>query len=208
LTVASAFTNLLKIFFVLLLLLAIVFGGIFWFDYLGILDYRRFVRPVEKYLPAFMRRGEALTEDLLLLDKEFLQKQEEMLAAREKELELSTTELEKRSLELKEYEAKLGEEQKRLEEEKKVLSEKISAYDNYKDNIRKQAQYLTGMPPKAAVERLSQLDDLLAIDILRQIDANAEEQGRASVVPYFLSLMDPAKSASIQRKMTKVGGEE
>jgi len=36
---------------------------------------------------------------------------------------------------------------------KKVLSEKISAYDNYKDNIRKQAQYLTGMPPRAARAR-------------------------------------------------------
>jgi len=105
-------------------------------------------------------------------------------------------------------EAKLGEEAKRLEEEKKVLSEKIGAYDNYKDNVRKQAQYFTSMPPKAAVDRLAKLDELLAIDILRQIDRTAEEQGKASIVPYFLSLMDPEKAASIQRKMTKMGGQE
>jgi flagellar motility protein MotE (MotC chaperone) len=150
-SVASAFANLIKVFFLVVLIIAITLGGIYWFDYLGIVDYNRLIQPVQKHLP---------------------------------------------------------EEAKRLEEEKKVLSEKIGAYDNYKDNVRKQAQYFTSMPPKAAVDRLAKLDELLAIDILRQIDRTAEEQGKASIVPYFLSLMDPEKAASIQRKMTKMGGQE
>jgi flagellar protein FlbB len=204
----SVFTNLLKIAFLLLLIVAIAFGGLFWFDHLGILDYNRFVKPFERYLPVFMRRGKAVTEDQLLLDKEFLFKEKEILEAEKKDLEVAHADLERRSLEIKELEAKLGEEAKRLDEEKKVLSEKMGAYDNYKDNIRKQAQYFTNMPPKAAVDRLSQLEDLLAIDILRQIDRNAEEQGRTSVVPYFLSLMDPTRAAVLQRKMTKTSGQE
>lgn len=204
----SVFTNLLKIAFLLLLIVAIAFGGLFWFDHLGILDYNSFVMPFEKYLPAFMRRGKAVTEDRLLLDRELLLKQGEILEAGKKELELARADLDRRSLEIKEQEAKLGEEAKRLEEEKKVLSEKMGAYDNYKDNIRKQAQYFTNMPPKEAVERLSKLDDLLAIDILRQIDRNAEEQGRVSIVPFFLSRMDPDKAAALQRKMTKTSGQE
>jgi flagellar protein FlbB len=205
---ASVVSNLLKIFFLFLLIIAIAFGGLFWFDHLGILDYNRFVQPFEKYLPAFMRRGKAATEDQLLLDKEFLLKRGEILDNRQKELDLARADLERRSLELKEQEAKLGEEAKRLDEEKKVLSEKMGAYDNYRDNIRKQAQYFTNMPPKEAVERLSKLDDLLAIDILRQIDRNAEEQGRVSIVPFFLSRMDPDKAAALQRKMTKTSGQE
>jgi flagellar protein FlbB len=207
-SVASAFANLIKVFFLVVLIIAITLGGIYWFDYLGIVDYNRLIQPVQKHLPAFMRRGEAVTDDQFLLDKEFIRKQQEMMDERERELDLARADLETRDLALKELEAKLGEEAKRLEEEKKVLSEKIGAYDNYKDNVRKQAQYFTSMPPKAAVDRLAKLDELLAIDILRQIDRTAEEQGKASIVPYFLSLMDPEKAASIQRKMTKMGGQE
>jgi len=207
-SVASAFANLIKVIFLVVVIIAITLGGIYWFDYLGIVDYNRLIQPVQKHLPAFMRRGEAVTDDQLLLDKEFIRKQQEMMDERERELGLARADLETRDLALKELEAKLGEEAKRLEEEKKVLSEKIGAYDNYKDNVRKQAQYFTSMPPKAAVDRLAKLDELLAIDILRQIDRTAEEQGRVSIVPYFLSLMDPEKAASIQRKMTKMGGQE
>jgi len=207
-SVASAFANLIKVFFLVVVIIAITLGGIYWFDHLGVVDYNRLIQPVQKHLPAFMRRGEAMTENQLLLDKEFIRKQQEIMDERERELALARSDLETRDLALKELEAKLGEEAKRLEEENKVLSEKRGAYDNYKDNVRRQAQYFTNMPPKEAVERLSLLDELLAIDILRQIDRNAEEQGRVSIVPFFLSRMDPAKAASIQRKMTKMGGQE
>jgi len=202
--VGIAITNFIKIIFLLLLILVIFVGGIFWFDHLGLIDYKRLIGPYEKYLPPFMRRGEPVDEDPLLLEREFLKKQETMLLEKERQLELRAQELEAKELALKESEAKLKEDAASLEEEKKVLSEKLREYDNYKDNIRKQAEYFTNMPPAAAVERLAKLDDLLAIDILRQIDATAEEAGRVSVVPYFLSLMDPEKAATLQRKMTKV----
>lgn len=202
--IGSAITNLIKIIFLLLLILVIMFGGIFWFDHLGLINYRRIIKPYDKYLPSFMKRGEP-AEDLLLLEKEFLNKREEIMRVQIKELELKEQELETRELALKEKETKLKEDMTNVEEEKKVLSEKLREYDNYRDNIKKQAEYFTNMPPPAAVERLSQFDDLLAIDILRQIDKTAEEAGRMSVVPYFLSLMDPEKAATIQRKMTKVG---
>lgn len=202
--IGAAVTNFIKIIFLLLLILVIFVGGIFWFDHLGLIDYKRLIGPYEKYLPSFMRRGEPADEDPLLLEREFLKKQETMLLEKEQQLELRVQELEAKELALKESEAKLKEDAVSLEEEKKVLSEKLREYDNYKDNIRKQAEYFTNMPPAAAVERLAKLDDLLAIDILRQIDASAEEAGRVSVVPYFLSLMDPEKAATLQRKMTKV----
>ena len=56
----SVFINLLKIAFLILLIIAIAFGGLFWFDHLGVLEYSRFVKPIERYLPAFMRRGKAV----------------------------------------------------------------------------------------------------------------------------------------------------
>ena len=205
---ATAARNILKIFFLLLLLIAVILGGMYWFDHLGLINYRRFTGPLGQYLPQFMQRGEAVVDDPYLLEREILSKREEVLQARQEMIGEQVQVLEKRELELKETEAKLMEETKRLEEEKKVLSERLREYDNYRENIEKQASYFVSMPPQAAVERLAELDDLLVIDILRQIDRHAEGEGRQSVVPYFLSIMNPERAAEIQRKMTKVGDIE
>ena len=67
---------------------------------------------------------------------------------------------------------------------------------------------LAGVGFKGAVERLQKLEDLLIVDILREVDRNAEEAGTQSIVPYYLSLMDAERAASVQRKMTKVGDFE
>jgi len=202
--ITSAISYVLKVLFLLLLIIVIALGGIYWFDHLGLIDYKKVVGPLGKYLPAFLQRGEIM-EDPQLLEKELLNKRLEALSKREKELVLKEKQLNEREQKIKQIEDKLKEESQGLEEEKKLLSEKLHEYDNYKENIKKQAEYFTNMPPKAAVERLSKMDDLLVIDILRQIDKNAEEKGSSSIVPYLLSLMDPQKAATIQRKMTKIG---
>jgi len=202
---ASTVTNLLKIIFLLMLIVVILLGGVYWFDNLGLIDYNKFVGPFERYLPTFMKKGAEVTEAPVLIEEEMLNKKEEMLLAIEHELEIKEQEVEKKKLELQEKEAKLKEEASMLEEKQKVLSEERREYDNYNENIKKQAGYFTNMPPVKAVERMAELEDLLAIAILRQIDAEAEEEGRISVVPYFLSLMEPEKAAALQRKMTKVG---
>jgi flagellar protein FlbB len=200
---ASAISNLLKILFLLLLIVVIVMGGVFWFDRLGIIDYQRIVGPFMEYLPGFLQRGEPVVDEPNLLEKELLGKQEQVIKARERELDVMRQNLEAQKLELAETDTRLKEEAQRLEEEKKVLSQSQSEYDNYSENVRKQAEYFTSMPPEAAVERLSLMDDLLVIAILREIDRSAEETGGVSLVPLYLSLMDADKAASVQRKMTK-----
>jgi len=202
--IASAISYILKILFLLLLIIVIALGGIYWFDHLGLIDYKKIVGPIGKYLPAFLQRGE-ISEDPQLLEKELLSKRLDALSQKEKELELKEKQLSEREQNIKQIEEKLKEESQGLEKEKKLLSEKLHEYDNYKENIRKQAEYFSNMPPKAAVERLSKMDDLLVIDILRQMDKSAEEEGKSSIVPYLLSIMDPEKAATIQRKMTKIG---
>ena len=202
---ATTVRTALKIFFLFLLVIAIILGGMYWFDQLGLINYERVIGPLSQYLPRFMQRGEDADDDPLLLEREVFNKKEEVLLARQEAMEGQQKELEQKELELKETEAKLMEETKRLEEEKKVLSERLREYDNYRENIERQAVYFVSMPPQAAVERLAELDDLLVIDILRQIDRSAEEEGRQSVVPYYLSIMDPKRASVIQRKMTKVG---
>ena len=59
------------------------------------------------------------------------------------------------------------------------------------------------MPPDKAVEILKALDDQSVIDILRKVEELAKAAGTDSVVSYWLSLMPPARSADIQRKMNQ-----
>ena len=58
------------------------------------------------------------------------------------------------------------------------------------------------MRPEAAVAILLAMEDQLAIDVLRRVDEIAEEEGKNSMVPYWLSLMPADRAATIQRKMT------
>ena len=76
--VSSAFTNFIKIVFLLLLILVVMLGGVFWFDHLGLINYKKLVRPYERFLPPFMRRGESAAEDPLLMERAFISITREM----------------------------------------------------------------------------------------------------------------------------------
>jgi flagellar protein FlbB len=57
------------------------------------------------------------------------------------------------------------------------------------------------MPPQNAVSIIAELDDQVAIDVIRKTEEIAQAEGRASIVSFWFSLMDPARAAELQRKM-------
>jgi flagellar protein FlbB len=57
------------------------------------------------------------------------------------------------------------------------------------------------MQPVNAVEILQKMDDQLVIDVLRKVEERAQANNTSSLVAYWLSLMDPERAATIQRKM-------
>ena len=58
------------------------------------------------------------------------------------------------------------------------------------------------MAPANAVAILLAMDDQDMIDTLRKVDEIAEQEGKSSMVSYWMSLMPPERVAQIQRKMT------
>ncbi len=189
----------------LILLLAIVIGGMFWFDYLGLIDAKTIFSPTLKLLKVPTRTGNALPADSpTLLDDERFGKQLEAIDIRKQELD----ELERLAAEREAgIVAKAGEvemQQKSLDEQKKSFNSTKEQYDNKKANIAQNARYLSGMPPKDAVNIINAMtDDQMVIDILRAVEEIAVQTGEASVVAYWLSLMPPERSAAIQRKMSQ-----
>jgi len=193
-----------KLFHLIILNFFLIASGLLWLDYLGLLSLNNDVFPAIAKIPGLNFLLPKRTEDPYLLAKEEQKKldysrQIAWMKLKEKEKELKNFELK-----LKEKENALNEQWRRLKEKEKQLDLKYKEKETYKQKVEQQAVYLVSMPPQQAVQRLQNMDDLLVIDIFKAIEKKAKEEGKQSIVPYYLSLMDSKRAAAIQRKMTIV----
>ncbi|WP_319561873.1 periplasmic-type flagellar collar protein FlbB [Marispirochaeta sp.] len=189
---------------VLVLLIGILLlGGLLWFDHLGIVNVREQLRPVFNLLG--METPEKVPDDgsVLMLDEARIEKRWEELERREDALFEQEELLSAKEEELLQMVEALEEREKALEDREKSFNEIVKQYENKNANLRQAAEYFTGMPPEAAVERLVAMDDQDVIDILRMTEQLAREAGDASVVSYWLSLMPADRAAVLNRKMLK-----
>jgi flagellar protein FlbB len=190
----------------LLLIIILVFLGLFWFDYLGVIQAKKFFEPVYRLI-GLQPQTSVSASDFSAAQEADLEA--DRLAKRLEALNLRSQELDKRESDIQVKEAEYQQiaqeldERKISQEERELTFEKIQKeYEDKELNYRTIAAQLNGMRPEAAVEILLAMDDQLAIDVLRRVDELAEEAGANSMVSYWLSLMPADRAASIQRKMT------
>lgn len=187
-----------KILYLVMLILFIIAFGLFWMDYIGLLDISSYVNRFrgESVLvteakddePSLMEREEFEKEKLKFSERiEDLDKREALIAEKEKEIDA-----------LKE---KMEESRKGLDLEKKKLEQEKTRYSGYKKNVRVLAVKTISMPPENAVDIMLNWEDPLIIDVLRQIDADAQEAGRLSVSSYLLQKMSEKKAERASRIM-------
>ena len=189
----------------LFLIVILVLGGLLWFDFLGVIRVKSLFNPLYKALgwqrqtSATATSSKPLTADL---DQDRLDKQREALDLYREELEkreADTVGVEEQNLRLAQ---EIADREKNLEEREKTFNNMVKMFDDRNANIEQIAANLEGMPPKNAVGILLAMDDQLAIDVLRKSEERAKASGKASMVPYWLSLMPADRAAVIQRKMT------
>ena len=191
-----------RIVVMLMIIIAILIGGLFWFDYLGVLDVKSLFSPALKLAGVPVRTGEALPSDSpTLLEDERLAKQLASIEAMRQELVEQQRASEARGAELEAMAQELEERARMLTERENSFNQSLQRYDNRKANVEQNARYLTGMPPADAVKILVAMDDQTVIDILRAVEELAASSGEASVVGFWLSLLPAERSAGIQRKM-------
>jgi flagellar protein FlbB len=191
---------------VLLLLIAILaLGGIFWFDYLNVIDAKTVLAPIYRYIPFIGGEGRsqprATPTDLLNLDAERLTVRLEALELRNMEMDTRARDLDARFGEIEQMAMELEDRQKSLDERENSLRAQAADAENKDRNVEQNARYLTGMPPGNAVGIITALDDQDAIDVLRKTEEIARTEGTVSIVSYWLSLMEPERAAELQRKM-------
>jgi flagellar protein FlbB len=166
-------------------------------------DARQLVSPVLRLVginqPKPMENAEALD----LLDQErFKMQQAEMLLWQE-ELAQREEGIRIKEAEIQQIMEALEEKENALLEQENSFNDRLKRYDNRKANLRQASRYFVGMPPDQSVERLLAMEDQDVIDLLRTTEEIAQEEGAASMVSYWLSLMPAERAAELSRKMLK-----
>jgi len=191
-----------RIVLLLAMILALLIGGIVWFDYIGLIDAKTALAPAYRLLGVRTRAPEPVRSDSpALLEEERYAKRLESIAARAEELDARESGLDKKDAEVSQKAQELDDRGKALDDEEKSFNDKVKQYDNRKANIDQNAQYLVGMPPLKAVDILKAMDDQTVIDIFHAVEERAKAAGEASLVSVWLSGMPPDRSATLQRKM-------
>jgi flagellar protein FlbB len=195
-----------RIVVLLFLIIALAGGGILWFDYLNVIDAKTVLAPIYRYLPFVS--GEGRTQPPETSDDAFLSLDDERFAVRLEALDLRNAELEKqeqdirnRRSEIEQMAQELEDRQKALEEQEKSFNATLSEADIKSRNVEQNARYLTGMPPERAVGIIAAMNDQDVIDVFRKTEEIAQAEGTTSIVSYWMSLLDPARAAELQRKM-------
>ncbi|MDC7235764.1 MAG: flagellar protein FlbB [Spirochaetales bacterium] len=190
-----------KIFFLIVLIVVLIVGGLLWVDFLGLIDARETLTPVLRLVRLDVPEPVEQSDDMYLLDRERLAKQQEALDIREAALVAREEGIVLREAELEELGSQLEETRKSIEEKEKSLNEALKTYDNKRANLEQNAKYLEGMPPENAVSIMVEMQDTELVELLRTSERLAVESGKASLVAYWLSLMPAERAAELQSKM-------
>jgi flagellar protein FlbB len=191
-----------RIIVLLILILALLGGGVIWFDYLNVIDAKTALSPLYRFIGREGRTQQDLgDEDFINLDAERLAVRLEALALTELDLETQKAENTAKTGEIEQMAAELEDRQKALDERENSINAAALDAENRDRNVEGIAQNLNGMPPERAVAIIAAMNDQQAIDVLRKTEEIAQRDGTSSIVPYWLSLLPPERAAELQRKM-------
>ena len=201
-----------RIVVLIFLILILAGGGILWFDYLNVIDAKNVLGPIYDTLRGLPLIGRAIPEGQGRTQPppgdEMLNLDAERFAVRMEALELRTMELDKQELDIASRRGQIEQMAQELEERQKALDERENSFNalasdaEIKDRtVERNAINLTNMPPQRAVGILAAMDDQDVIDVFRKTDELAQASGSASIVPYWLSLMESQRAAELSRKM-------
>ena len=189
----------------LLLLVILVFIGLMWFDYLGVIQAKSFFAPVYKILHLKPQKSVSVSQvsevGMANLEDDRFSKLVEALNLKEQELNKRQEDIEKMEAVNLQVSQELEDLRISQEEREKTFNNAMKKYDDIEVNVRQFAEYLNSMPPAAAVATLNEMDDQAVIDTLRKVEENSSEEGTPSQVSYWLSLMPKDRVAVLQRKM-------
>ncbi len=189
-------TEKARAFYLLVLILFLISIGFFVFDYFQVINADE-IFPFLAKKPSLVNQDE---ESPTEVEKIELKKSKERLAEEIEEVEniRKSLMLEKEKLEAeseKLEQIKLG-----IRQKEKEVKEKEEEANSRKNKIKVMANKVANMPPDAAVGMLRNWPDGDIIDVFKQMDKDAEEEGRQTITTYLLTLFTPERRSVITNK--------
>lgn len=189
-------TERTRIFYLILLIFFLLVIGFFLFDYYQFIEADQ-IFPFLAKKPAPVRWDkEAPTE----MEKLEFSKREEKLLEEKEEVEKLRASLKEEQDKLKSEIEKIEQLKENLRRKEKDLNDKQMESSTREEQIRVLASKVSGMPPEKAVEMLVNWPDTDIIDVFKQMDKIAEEEGRSTITTYLLTLFKPERRAVIANK--------
>lgn len=191
-----------KILYLIFLVVFILIVGFLWLDYIGFINLEKITGTYYKEeAPSVL---EAKDDEPSLIEREEFEKEKQKFLERVEELDKREMQIIEKEKAIEAKREKLEEVKSGLDLEKKKLEAEKMRYAGYMRNVRDLAQKIESMRPEEAVEIMVKWEEPLIIDVLRQMDANAEEAGRTSITSYLISLMPREKASRIMYLMTQL----
>ncbi|MDX1960612.1 MAG: flagellar protein FlbB [Leptospiraceae bacterium] len=189
-------TERVRVFYLILLILFLLTVGFFLFDYYGLIE-------ADELIPALAKKPSSINWDQ---ESPTEVEKLEIEKSREKLTEVMS-EIERQKSELNQDKEKLEAEHLRLEELKKGIQEKERELEvrkkeeaNKENKLKVLASKVASMPPKKAVEMLSNWPDQDIIEVMKQMDKDAEADGRPTITNYLLTLFEEKRRSVIANK--------
>ena len=196
-----AISNKAKTIYLVILILFISAAGLFWMDYIGLVDIQT---RINRFKGAPESVVNAKDDEPSLVEREEFEKEKQKLQERIEEIDKREAKIVEKEKNIDSESDKIEEIKKGIDLEKKKLSDDKLKYSGYQKNIKKLSEKISNMPPDESVKIMINWEDPLIIDVLRQMDRDAEELGRQSITSYLITLMPKDKASRIMYLMTQL----
>ncbi len=196
-----AVSNQSKIIYLFVLIIFLAGVSVFWLDNIGLIDLGPKMNLLKGEEPLSL---DAAGDEPSLIEKEEFGKEKEKLIERIEDLDKREALLAEKEKEISSERDKLEQIRKGLELEQKKLENDRKKDSGYRKNVIVLSNKVSNMPPEDAVKIMSNWDDPLIIDVLRQMDADAETAGRMSITSYLMTLFPKEKASRIMYLMTQL----
>ncbi len=190
-----------KIIYLVVLIIFLSGIGLFWLDYIGLVNMGKMVTSI-KGEEEFVTKASG--DDPSLIEKEEFEKEKDKLQERIEGLDKREALISEKEKELDSEKTKVEDIRKGLELEKKKFEDEKKQYSGYKKNVEVLADKMSNMPPEDSVKIMEKWEDPLIIDVLRQMDTNAQTLGQTSITSYLITLFPKDKASRIMYLMTQI----
>ncbi len=178
-------SNRSKILYLVILIFFLAGVGIFWLDNIGLINLESKFSTLKGEPELSL---DAAGDEPSLIEKEEFGKEKEKLQERIEDIDKREALLAEREKEINSEKDKLDQIRKGLEIEQKKLENDRKKDSGYRKNVVILASKMSNIPPEESAKIISNWDETLIIDVLRQMDADSEAAGKMSITPYLMTI--------------------